>query len=430
VFSTANIISAYRIAEKKGAARCDYRARKSTQLNPATGNFDKLCMGLHLKYAMAVIAILTLLGGVARADHIVFRDGKTLDGDITDQDGATMTLQPSSPAGAQPLVIDKSKIKSVNGIVHDGPSYILLPVQGQIGVDTFADAFKDGLQQALLMQPEYIVIFFDSPGGSIAELEKMEDVLAQVPPNVGKIAYVKRAYSAAAVLAMSCPQIYIKPDGVIGAAVPFQYNDEGLPEDVSAKFRSAHAARWRSYVVNAGHDELFLRGMMELNLDLFVRVRNGQVTLSTFGPGQVLKQSGQILTMTAQEATDCGLTQIASKIAEIGKEAVGGPWYAESKLPWHTLLDEATTERDNLINSTVEKYTSAIDLLQQRIDADQALLKRWQLRLSDSNPTVQQDAKAAVNSITVSISACQAQIDSLQDGENKYLESMNSDTSN
>lgn len=389
-------------------------------------------MGLHLKCTMTVMSVLALLGGIARADHIVFRDGHTLDGTVTDQDAKTMTVQTDGSATTQPSSqqIDKSQIKSVNGIAHDGPSYVLLPVEGVIGIDISGNAFQTGLEQALQMQPQIIVIFIDSDGGSISELEKMEDALAEVPPGVRKIAYVKKAFSAAAVLAMSCQQIYIKPDGVIGAAVPFKFTDKGLPEDVDAKFRSAFAAKVRTWVGQAGHSDLFVRGMMDLNLQLYIRMEDGQLVISTGGPGRMIKSSGQILTMTAQEATDCGLTQIASKMADIGKQAVGGPWYPESKIPWHTVLDQAAMDKDDLVNSNLDKLNNAIELLRQKIDADQQLIGRLQSKLPVASATRTQDINAEINELNVHISACQSMITQLQDAENQFLSATNSGSTN
>jgi ClpP protease-like protein len=387
-------------------------------------------MELRWKCALAAVLAAAIETGIARGDHIVFRDGHTLDGTVTDQDAKTMTLQVDGSAATRPQTIDKSTVKSVNGIAHDGPSYILLPVEGDIGTDISANAFQMGLEQALQMQPQYIVIFINSNGGQLSELSKMEDALAEIPPGVQKIAYVKKAFSAAAVLAMSCQQIYLKPDGVIGAAVPFNITQAGLPADVSAKFHSAVESQQRAWIIQAGHSDLYLRGMMDMNLELYIRQENGQLVLSTAGPGKMIKARNQILAMTAQESVDYGLARIASKMSEIGKQSTGGPWYPESKIPWHTVLDQAAMDKDEIVNNRVAEFDDRIGALSDRLTADQTALQKIQSRPEPPAGSQYPSNETLNAEYNADVAQCQSVIQQLQDQKNQFLATMNSSNSN
>jgi membrane-bound serine protease (ClpP class) len=128
----------------------------------------------------------------------------------------------------------------------------------------------------------------DSPGGDIGQMYGIVDLLIDASKDVQIVAYVKRAYSAAAVIAMCCNEIYVKPDAVIGACVPFHLAENG-PEDVDAKFRSAFEAKIRASTAQGGHADLLIRGMSELDLQIYLATEDGKPVLRTSGRGSSSK---------------------------------------------------------------------------------------------------------------------------------------------
>jgi hypothetical protein len=218
------------------------------------------------------------------------------------------------------------------------------------------------------------VLGIDSTGGSIDELDKMLEDLGRVPKECEVVAYVKTAYSAAAVLAMSCRRIYLRPDAVIGACVPFETNGDA-PVDVDAKFRSALEARQRAIITKAGHNELFLTGMAELDSEIYLTDNGQGPTLSTNGPGRLIKPKGQILTLTANESQEYGLAHVVNNISDIGKDVAGGPWYEASKRPWNAVIGVADAERRKIARAiAMEQIAPALADLNLQM---QTLVVRW-----------------------------------------------------
>jgi ATP-dependent protease ClpP protease subunit len=222
---------------------------------------------------------------------------------------------------------------------------VRLPINGEIGKDVTVASVQAGLDEAAKTSPKYIVLDIDSPGGNIGVMIGILDVLSDAQRDRQVVAYVHNAYSAAAVIAMSCPKIYIAPHGVIGAAVPFLMTNNG-PKDVEAKFRSALEAKQRAYISAAGHDPLLLRGMMEMDAEIYLTTADGHPVLHDKGPdGKVIKSKGSILTLTATEASECGLAMVAPDLADAGKQMLGGPWYESSHLPWDAAVAAATSQQ-------------------------------------------------------------------------------------
>src|SRR5262245_35357553 len=217
-----------------------------------------------------------------RADHMVLKDGTAVDCGVTCEDSQKVSIEVSVPNSALVLTkqITKASIKSWQRVARQGAPYVVIPVMGEIGKDTTAEALRVGLEQAKAAHPKYVVLAIDSPGGSIAEMAAMVDILIDASKQLQIIAYVKSAYSAAAVITMCCTDVYMKPDAAIGAAVPFRITENG-PAEVDAKFRSAFSAKIRASTAHGQHADLLIRGMSEGDLEIYLTQENGQPVLKT-----------------------------------------------------------------------------------------------------------------------------------------------------
>jgi membrane-bound serine protease (ClpP class) len=278
------------------------------------------------------------------ADRLVLTDGRVIEGTVTREDDRTLTLEIRKVGMSLTTTIYKSEIKTRNTPVCEGQPYVVIPVHGAIGDDVTADALRAGLAEARLAKPQYVILEIDSPGGSIGQMMEMLDLLNKAASDLKIIAYVKRAYSAAAVIAMSCSQVYMQPGATIGATVPFRMTDSG-PADVDAKFRSVVEAQMRSANHRGGHADLLIRGMSEIDLELYLTVDDGKPTLRTSGPGKIVKSKGRILTLTTDEAVACGLAHAAPTMADLGKLVCGGAWYAVNRLAYDTTIATVAMQR-------------------------------------------------------------------------------------
>jgi ATP-dependent protease ClpP protease subunit len=303
--------------------------------------------------SIAAICIALFITCTTSADQITLQSGHTYDGDVISEDAQHVILDTSDSYHSMLRRIPKDVIKTWNRSTRQGQPYVVLPIQGVIGVDITADALKAGIAKAIKLHPRYIMLFIDSDGGNLAELEAMVNLLNAIPHEIQTIAFVHKAYSAAAVLAMACPQIYLEPDSVIGACVPMLHDDNGLPEDISAKFRSAIEAKQRVWVTAAGHDDLLLRGMIEMDLEIFLaRDEAGNAALNTTGLGKPIKTRDKILTLTASDAAECGLGKISPDVADAAKQLTAGPAYEVSQRPWDAVIQVARKHKHLLLRQT------------------------------------------------------------------------------
>jgi membrane-bound serine protease (ClpP class) len=208
--------------------------------------------------------------------------------------------------------IARSQIKSIERQPREGPAYCPLPIVGVIGEDVLARDLDMAIEQALRSNPKYIVLVIDSPGGVIGEMSRIVTVIAE-HPDVKFIAYIKdRAISAAAIIALACPEIYMAPEASIGACVPYAIGPDGTPVAVEAKWESAIHARMRAAAQLGGHDELWVRGMTELDAEIAAAPgADGRLGLKMKADAppdaRMVKRKGQIMTVTGAEAAELRL---------------------------------------------------------------------------------------------------------------------------
>jgi ATP-dependent protease ClpP protease subunit len=288
--------------------------------------------------------IVVALTMPANADRIVLTSGRAIEGTIIREDEKTLTIKARGVGMSLTETVSKSEVATRDTPSREGKPYVVIPVHGAIGDDVTADALRAGLAEARSANPQYVVLEIDSPGGSIGQMMEMLDLLNMASADLKIIAYVRQAYYAAAVIAMSCSEVYMQPGGTIGATVPFRMTENG-PADVDAKFRSVVEAQMRSANQRGGHADLLIRGMSELDLELYLGEDNGKPALRMCGPGKLIKSKGQILTLTTDEAVACGLAQAAPTMAEVGKQVCGGAWYEVNRLAYDTTIATVSMQR-------------------------------------------------------------------------------------
>jgi len=318
-------------------------------LNLSVNTVDEPCMtnswGVHRLSVVVVLAYILTFIPSSNADRFMLHDGRIIEGEVIAEDDVKLTVETSIQGStfiSQRL--SKSQIKTWFKPVREGPSYVTIPIIGGIGDDVTVDAVRNGLTQARASNPKYIVLAIDSLGGDFDTMRKIVDLLKDTSKDFEVVAYVKRAVSAAAVIAVTCREVYMLPDAVIGANVPWRPTENG-PADVDAKFRSFIDATVRAATEHGQHSDLLVRGMSELDLEIYLAQTDGKPTLSTSGPGKLIKSKGQILSMTASEAVECGLAQTTAGMSDIGKQLCGGAWHEASRRPWNVTIGTVASQR-------------------------------------------------------------------------------------
>jgi membrane-bound serine protease (ClpP class) len=176
----------------------------------------------------------------------------------------------------------------VCGAAAAGPAQVfVIPVQGEIAEPELY-IIRRGLKEATSAGADAVVFDLKTPGGAI-------DVTLQIMEAIGKfhgltIAYVdNEAASAGAFVSASCDEIWFAPDGVIGAAAPVTSTGQDVDATMKAKLVSFLKARIRAASEGRGYRGQVVGAMIDEDQTLTV-------------DGQVLKDKGSLLSLTAEEA--------------------------------------------------------------------------------------------------------------------------------
>jgi membrane-bound serine protease (ClpP class) len=299
--------------------RCVPHSLHRTPVKLPARNSDPNSMTIHARDTLPLIVAalacwIAATDNCARADTLRKKDGVTLEGRVVAENADSITFESSSGGITLRQKIARAQIKSLEREVRQGPGYCAIPLTGEIGAEVTADDLQASLAEARRGGAQYVILVIDSPGGSVAEKSKILSVLAD-NRDLKFVAYVRRAISAAAVIAIACQEITMAPDASIGATVVFKVGPDGTPKNIEAKFASVVRAQERAVAEMGHHSDLWIRGMSEMDLELYVINDDGHPRLCQ-GPAPadaanvtVVKKKGQILTMTAREALAAGLSE-------------------------------------------------------------------------------------------------------------------------
>jgi len=279
---------------------------------------------LPVRYTWCVVAavLLALPGSSCIADRLITNDGAVMHGRILSETDSFITFEIDLNGDRVPVKVFRDRIKYIiredqptkplptampaaPAKAPDGPSFRMFPIVGELGVDVKAETLAGALAYGPHRPPDILILWFDSPGGSVEEIRRIMNLLAD-RKDLRTIAYVRRALSAAAVIATACPEIYMASNGTIGAAVPYQVGPDNTAKPIEEKFQSAIRAQMRAAAQMGDHSTLIIRGMLEPELVLSIIEKDGKPTVVEGNKGKPLKARGKILTLTANEAVACG----------------------------------------------------------------------------------------------------------------------------
>ena len=291
------------------------------------------------------------------------------------------------------------------------PATLLLPLEGEVGVQITAAVVAKAVQAASDPDCGVLVLEIRSNGGSVSEMLEIAELLrrAQVGGQLRVIAFVReRAFSAAAIIALSCREVYMTPGSSIGAAVPIVSSNGGF-NAVREKMASAIRAQARGPVEAAGHNGLIVDAMMDPTVALMQATdRNGRVILMRGTPAQyagrgiimansarILCDSRHVLTLTADEAMEIG--------AAAGLVADGGDLGAALRIQdWREFGNygrQIAAERTRLVTQVNYAYDMLVKGLNHIDDSAARLgsgdLSRWQGHLQNARGKLAQAADLA-----------------------------------
>jgi len=164
---------------------------------------------------------------------------------------------------------------------------VVIPIQEEIGKPTLF-ILRRGLKEAIEHKADLVVLDLKTPGGQIDVTLEMIEALEKYPGPT--IAYVNdEAMSAGAFISAVTQEIWFSPKGVIGAAAPVTSTGQDVDSTMKQKLVSYLKARMRSISEGKGYRGQVVSAMIDSESELKIL-------------GQVIKNKGELLSLTATEA--------------------------------------------------------------------------------------------------------------------------------
>ncbi len=142
-------------------------------------------------------------------------------------------------------------------------------------IDNIArDSIQRRLDEALSQGATTIVFELHTPGGLATSALDICRTIKSVPAGVRTVAWVHpEAYSAGAMIALACHEIWMSPSSAIGDAAPISISSggglESLGKTERAKAESPILQEFRDSAARNGYDPLLARAMVTLGTDVW-----------------------------------------------------------------------------------------------------------------------------------------------------------------
>lgn len=176
---------------------------------------------------------------------------------------------------------------------------------------TTQEAFKEAME----MDASYIIIHMNTYGGMVNIADSIRTKILNSPIPVF-VFIDNQAISAGALISIACDSIYIRPGGSIGAATVVNQSGEVVPD----KFQSFMRSTMRATAEAHGKDTI-----VQGNDTIYKWHRDPKIAEAMVDPVLSVKgviDSGQVLTLTAEEAIEVGFSEgMADDLEEVIKNA-------------------------------------------------------------------------------------------------------------
>jgi membrane-bound serine protease (ClpP class) len=174
----------------------------------------------------------------------------------------------------------------------DSPSkqrVVVIPVREQVD-SPLLFIIRRGLKEAIEDKANVIVLDMKTPGGALDVTFEIMEALAKFPGKT--ITFINsEALSAGAFISATTEEIWFAPDGVIGAAAPVLATGGEVDITMKQKIVSYLKARVRATSEGKGYRGQVISAMIDANFELKI-------------DDKVLKEKGELLSLTAKEASE------------------------------------------------------------------------------------------------------------------------------
>lgn len=155
-------------------------------------------------------------------------------------------------------------------------SYLAVPLKGKIGDDVTAPGVRDALKHAAENKIENVLLYFETPGGVVADGLAIAKVIHDKPAGLKVHAVVEEAYSAAMWPLVECDAVWVLPSARMGAAVAFRINPDTGSAEVDRKLIAALATRLGALAEAHGMPSALFKAMVDMRAEVWIERREGQ----------------------------------------------------------------------------------------------------------------------------------------------------------
>ena len=235
---------------------------------------------------------------------------------------AMAALLAASPVWGQKTAEDQEteapppEVRKLEGNIPEG-AVVVIPLKGAVSEAQFF-FLRRVLKAGEAANASAFILDMDTPGGELGAAVEILQALMKI--EAPTYTYVDpNAGSAGALIALGTKHIWMAPVSAIGAAAPVMGTGGEIPETLAAKVVSYYSGYFRSAAENNGHNPEIAEAF--INKEKEVKVG-----------GKVINEKGELLTMSAQEATEkiggkpVLAEGIAGSVAELVRDAgLAGP---------------------------------------------------------------------------------------------------------
>jgi membrane-bound serine protease (ClpP class) len=199
-----------------------------------------------------------------------------------------LRAQAEAPVPAPAAVIPAAAAAEVAVVRAGVKSVWVIPVRD--GIDKpILYVLRRGLKEAIEQKADVVVLDMETPGGRLDVTFEIMEALGKFPG--ATVTFVnKEAISAGAFIAATTGEIWFAPEAVIGAAAPVSAGGKDVDVTMKQKIVSYLKARVRALSEGKGHRGAVISAMIDADTELKI-------------DGQVLKEKGELLSLTASEAS-------------------------------------------------------------------------------------------------------------------------------
>ncbi len=332
----------------------------------------------HLRLASVLLALAAPT--LAFADQIVLKDGRIFDGKILENTADSVRID-SMVVGIRTKItfkksdVEKTTISALPADFYSPPPdqlpganrkaanpddnlYLQIPIVGTIGKDVMGSGVERALAHAKGAGVKYIVLYFDSPGGSIDETARILRAFDKYNDDFTFVCIVKKCIGEAFALALMSDRGFLRPNAQVGGtSEEFAKLSVDLDSNTEAMLRSTIADRVAQQASENGRYPLIVRAMVDprevtaawINDDKLIEL--GAALPKGIDKSRIVFENSdpkhpKVLTLTPDQFDQIGLKSFVGTPSELGSVLNVKNWKEESNYGEKVMVAAAKSAAD------------------------------------------------------------------------------------